>query len=115
MPKTAEIVSADGRRAVSCSGSWEHSLKVWDLASGRLLQTLAGHTGSVSDFALTPDGRRAVTASWDKTLKVWDIESGAPIATFFCDAPASCCAFATESTIVAGDRRGRVYILTLEE
>ena len=29
--------------------------------------------------ALTPDGRRAVSASHDKTLKVWDLESGKEI------------------------------------
>jgi WD40 repeat protein len=26
--------------------------------------------------AVTPDGRRAVSASSDKTLKVWELESG---------------------------------------
>ena len=27
-------------------------------------------------MAVTPDGRRAVSASWDQTLKVWDLDSG---------------------------------------
>ena len=34
--------SADGRWAAS--GSWEESVKVWDLASGQLVHTLEGHT-----------------------------------------------------------------------
>ena len=36
--------SADGRWAAS--GSWEESVKVWDLASGQLVHTLEGHTDS---------------------------------------------------------------------
>jgi WD40 repeat protein len=31
--------------------------------------------------AVTPDGRRAVSASWDNTLKVWDLESGRELRT----------------------------------
>ena len=32
-------------------------------------------------MAVTPDGRRAVSASEDKTLKVWDLESGRELRT----------------------------------
>ena len=38
-------VTADGQRAVSAS--WDKTLKVWDLESGRELRTLKGHTGAV--------------------------------------------------------------------
>src|SRR5260370_40933831 len=31
--------------------------------------------------AVTPDGRRAVSASWDQTLRVWDLESGQTLRT----------------------------------
>jgi hypothetical protein len=31
--------------------------------------------------AVTPDGRRAVSASWDETLRVWDLESGESLRT----------------------------------
>jgi WD40 repeat protein len=51
-------------------------LKVWDLGTGRALRTLEGHSGSVNGVAVTPDGRRAVSASDDKTLKVWDLDVG---------------------------------------
>ncbi|MSV29537.1 MAG: TIR domain-containing protein, partial [Bryobacterales bacterium] len=46
-----------------------------------LLRTLEGHSDSVSCVAVTPDGRRAVSASEDTTLKVWDLESGRALRT----------------------------------
>ena len=72
-------LTPDGRLAVSAS--CDRTLKVWDVASGRELRTLAGHTGEVSAVALTPDGRLAVSASWDDTLKVWDVASGRELRT----------------------------------
>ena len=38
----AVAVTPDGQRAVSAS--WDKTLKVWELASGRELRTLAGHS-----------------------------------------------------------------------
>jgi WD40 repeat protein len=49
--------------------------------SEALLRTLAGHTDRVLGVALTPDGRRAVSASYDGTLRVWDLESGQSVNT----------------------------------
>ena len=35
----------------------------------------------VNAVALTPDGKRAVSAAGDKTLKVWDLERGEVLRT----------------------------------
>ncbi len=72
-------ISPDGRRVVSAS--YDNTLKVWDLETGRELATLQGHVDSVTACAVTPDGRRVVSASWDNTLKVWDLETGRELAT----------------------------------
>jgi WD40 repeat protein len=72
-------VTPDGKQAVSAS--WDQTLKVWDLDSGRELRTLVGHSRSVSGVAVTPDGKRAVSASFDNALKVWDLDSGRELRT----------------------------------
>src|SRR5262249_31955186 len=43
--------------------------------------TLEGHARGVWACAVTPDGRRVVSASADSTLKVWDLETGRPLAS----------------------------------
>jgi len=45
-----------------------------------LERTLDGHTGQVRACAVTPDGRRVVSASVDGTLKVWDLHAGRVLA-----------------------------------
>src|SRR5262249_46045712 len=50
---TACVVTLDGRRVVS--GSYDGTLKVWDLDSGRALATLEGHAGGVNACAVTVD------------------------------------------------------------
>lgn len=42
---------------------------------------LAGHADYVSGVAVTPDGRRLVSASGDRKLKVWDLATGQETAT----------------------------------
>jgi WD40 repeat protein len=54
---------------------------VWDLESGRPRSFLEGHAEHVAACAVSPDGRRAVSASLDRTLKVWDLERGRLLAT----------------------------------
>ncbi|PTL76439.1 TIR domain-containing protein [Vitiosangium sp. GDMCC 1.1324] len=44
-------------------------------------RTLEGHAGGVNGCAVTPDGKRVVSASGDGTLKVWEVETGRELAT----------------------------------
>ena len=53
---------------------------MWELDSGRELRTLKATLVSLA-VAVTPDGRRAVSASWDRTLKVWEVASGRELRT----------------------------------
>ncbi|MDR1949338.1 MAG: caspase family protein [Spirochaetaceae bacterium] len=75
----AVAFSSDGRRIVS--GSYNDTVKVWDVETGVLIRTLSGHTSSVNSVAFSPDGRRIVSGSQDNTIKVWNAENGTLIRT----------------------------------
>ena len=73
-------ISADGRYAISggCSSYDEDktcdagSLKLWDLATGKLLHEFLGHKTYVEAVAIPPDARFALSSS-DNALKLWDL------------------------------------------
>jgi|GEM_PF-3990325 len=72
--------SPDGKRALSAS--YDRTLKLWDVESGKEVATWWGHAAWVSSVAFSPDGKRALSGSEDFTLKLWDVESGKPLATW---------------------------------
>ena len=62
-------VSPDGKHVVTASD--DKTARVWLLADGSLVRTLAGHTGGVSSACVSPDGKHVVTASMDKMARAW--------------------------------------------
>src|SRR5262245_52373867 len=50
------------------TGSADGTLKLWDIATTRLVRTFTGHKGDVTAVAFSPDGTRAISGSRDKTI-----------------------------------------------
>lgn len=72
-------LSPDGRLAAG--GGDDAQIKVWDVAAGKEVATLAGHQSTVDSLAFSPDGRRLLSGSQDHSFKIWDVERGALVAT----------------------------------
>ncbi|MCS6861987.1 MAG: hypothetical protein NZT92_16900, partial [Abditibacteriales bacterium] len=47
---------------------------LWDLATGRAVRRMEGHTGGVSSVAFSPDGQHLASGSWDGTIRIWRVE-----------------------------------------
>ncbi len=69
----------DSARVLAASA--DHTAKLWDAASGKLLASFA-HQDEVFQAEISRDGARILTASKDKTAKLWDTASGKLISSF---------------------------------
>ena len=63
------IFSPQGSTLIT--GSSDKTIKLWHVATGKLLGTLSGHLGAVNAVAISSDGKTIVSGSWDKTIKIW--------------------------------------------
>jgi WD40 repeat protein len=73
-PVLAVAIIPGGRQALSAG--YDHTLRLWDLATGETVRTFSGHANRVTTVAITPNGRYALSGSADGTLRLWDLESG---------------------------------------
>jgi hypothetical protein len=57
------------------SGSWDHTLRRWDIATGKQTGTYDGHENVVYCVVALPGGRYALSGGDDRVLKLWDLAS----------------------------------------
>ncbi len=75
---TKEIVcsSFDPDSLMVATGSMDHTVKLWDIETGRELFNLAEHKAEIVTLNFNYDGDKLITASFDNTAKIWDVWSG---------------------------------------
>jgi guanine nucleotide-binding protein subunit beta-2-like 1 protein len=64
------VISSDGQFALS--GSWDGTLRLWDLNTGNTTRRFVGHTKDVLSVAFSVDNRQIVSGARDKTIKLWN-------------------------------------------
>jgi WD40 repeat protein/tRNA A-37 threonylcarbamoyl transferase component Bud32 len=72
-------ISQDGRRIAT--GGADRAAKLWDADSGRLIATLGGHRGPISELAFDPSGQRLATACGDGAVRIYAAD-GALVASY---------------------------------
>jgi WD40 repeat protein len=66
----AVAASPDGKTVVT--GSYDNTVRLWDLETGANTAVWTGHLGWVRAVAFLPDGKTVVSAGEDQTLRLWD-------------------------------------------
>lgn len=83
---TCEVLRGHMRRAVClvfsprsdllCTGSYDHTLRLWNMDGCECIATLEGHEDEVTCVAFDPRGRMVCSGSADKSLKLWRVMDG---------------------------------------
>ena len=64
------------------TGSWDGTVKLWDVVTERDIATLRVHTAGITSVAFSPiDATLLATGSKDWTVRLWDVETERNIAT----------------------------------
>lgn len=62
------------------TGSYDKTIKIWNVDTGKLLRTLTGHTRGVRTLAF--DEQKLISGGLDGTIKVWNYRTGQCISTY---------------------------------
>ena len=74
--------SPDGSRLAT--GSYDGVARVWDAATGALVQTLVRHSGPIFSLRWSKSGAHLLSGSLDKSAVVWEGATGKVVQVFTC-------------------------------
>ncbi|RKK77386.1 Vegetative incompatibility protein HET-E-1 [Fusarium oxysporum] len=68
------VFSKEGK--LIASGSWDKTVKIWNVTTGEEERTLEGHMDLVRSVVFSNDGKLIASGSKDNTVKIWNVATG---------------------------------------
>jgi WD40 repeat protein len=105
---TNYVLSVFAKDNMIISGSYDKTIKIWDIDTGSCLKTLEGHTYSVRSVYVKDN--LIVSGSWDNTIKIWDIDTGTCIKTLTGHTNGGLTVFVKDNLIISGSEDKSIRI-----
>lgn len=69
-------IEASMLKAYIATGARDKKIRIFEVKSGRLVITLAGHDNWVTDLYFHPNGKYLISSADDKSIRIWDLVLG---------------------------------------
>ena len=93
------------------AGGEDRSIQLWDVASGKLVRSLPGHSKGTLAVAFSPDGRWLASGGGDSAVKLWDVATGQPLRSMTAARWVRAVAFSPDGKILASAGEDRAIRL----
>ncbi|KXT18233.1 hypothetical protein AC579_2871 [Pseudocercospora musae] len=93
---------------VLITGSYDTTVKVWDINTGEELRTLHGHTSGIRTLQF--DDKKLMTGSLDSTMRMWNWKTGELLRTFPAHQDGIITLHFTEGYVATGSRDRTVRV-----
>lgn len=67
---------------ILATGSYDATIRIWNIETGEVLTTLRGHTSGIRTLQF--DDSKLISGSFDKTIKIWNWQTGECLSTLQC-------------------------------
>ena len=107
------VLSCDGFHVVTMGTG---AAILWDVPTGRHIQSFTGHTGSCSCLALAPSSSFLLTGAHDGTARLWETFTGRQIGEFpgHVDWVGTVAFCPGEQRVITADARGNAWLWEVE-
>ena len=91
------------------SGSYDRTIRIWEVPSGQCVALLAGHDSQVRCLAADAQGKWLASGDWSGEVRVWDAIRGACVACVRpSGVPVSCLRFVGDDAVLVGSEDGSI-------
>lgn len=96
------------------SGSFDKTVRLWDVIQQQESHVLTGHSQAVSDLSWTFDSKMIITGSLDGTVRTWSAETGVQVTEHACEGMVQVVAFVPNEPFLCLTSTSRSSMLMID-